>query len=75
MFDKLPNERQPIEVRLGNDWLPATYQDGQFIDAYGMPLNPHQISSWRAPNGMIVPRGPSPRGPSTPAQRSAAKPH
>ena len=51
MFDKLPNDREPIEVRMGNEWQPATYQDGQFVDAYGLPLNPKKISSWRAPNG------------------------
>jgi hypothetical protein len=70
MFDKLPSERQPIEVRLGNDWQPATYQDGQFIDAYGLPLDARKISGWRAPNGMIVPKGTSAQ-----PQRSAAKPH
>jgi len=57
MFDKLPNDRQPIEVRLGNEWQPATYQDGQFIDAYGLPLDPRKISSWRAPNGMASSNG------------------
>jgi len=52
MFDKLPNDRQPIEVRLGDEWQAATYQDGQFIDAYGLPLDAGKISSWRDPNGM-----------------------
>lgn len=57
MFDKLPNDRQPIEVRLGNEWQPATYQDGQFIDAYGLPLDARKISSWRAPNGTAISNG------------------
>lgn len=52
MFDKLPNDRQPIEVRVGDEWQPATYQDGQFIDAYGLPLDAVKVSSWRDPNGM-----------------------
>ena len=54
MFDKLPNDRQMVEVRLENrDWQAATYQDGEFVDAYGMPLDPHKISSWRSPNGNL----------------------
>lgn len=48
MYDKLPSERQPVEVRLENqNWQPATYVDGKFIDAYGMPLNPQKILGWR----------------------------
>ncbi len=52
MFDKLPTDRQNVEVRFDNrDWEPATYVDGEFVDAYGMPLDARKISSWRAPNG------------------------
>jgi hypothetical protein len=52
MFDKLPTDRQNVEVRVDNrDWEPATYVDGEFVDAYGMPLDSRKISSWRAPNG------------------------
>jgi hypothetical protein len=51
MLDKLPNERQIVEVRYGNDWQPATYVDGEFIDRYGMPLDPRKISTWRMPPG------------------------
>lgn len=52
MFDKLPSDRQNVEVRFDNrDWQPAMYVDGEFVDAYGMPLDSRKISSWRAPNG------------------------
>ena len=52
MFDKLPSDRQNVEVRFDNrDWQPAMYVDGEFVDAYGMPLDSGRISSWRAPNG------------------------
>jgi hypothetical protein len=69
MFDKLPNDRQVVEVRVENhDWQAATYQDGEFVDAYGMPLDPQKISNWRSPNGSLhsargsTPRGNTPRG-------------
>ena len=46
--DKLPVDRQIIEVRLGNDaWQPAMFRDGEFLDMYGMPLERRRISSWR----------------------------
>jgi probable HAF family extracellular repeat protein len=52
MYDKLPSDRQNVEVRFDNrDWQPATYVDGEFVDEYGMPLDSRKISSWRAPNG------------------------
>jgi hypothetical protein len=65
MLDKLPNERQLVEVRLGNDWQAATYVDGEFIDMYGMPINPHKISTWRMPIGLS-----NRRGPAAPAKRT-----
>ena len=48
MNDKLPADRQIIEVRLGNDeWQPATFRDGEFVDSYGMTLDRRRVSSWR----------------------------
>lgn len=49
MKDKLPVDRQIIEVRLGNkdEWQPATYRDGEFVDAYGMTLDRRRIAGWR----------------------------
>lgn len=52
MYDKLPEERQAVEVCLNNrEWTPATYQDGQFVDVYGLPLDGKKISSWRGLDG------------------------
>ena len=52
MFDKLPRDQGLRVVRFDNrDWQPAMYVDGEFVDAYGMPLDSGRISSWRAPNG------------------------
>jgi hypothetical protein len=46
--DKLPMDRQVIEVRLGTDqWQPAMFRDGEFVDMYGIPLERRKISSWR----------------------------
>jgi hypothetical protein len=57
MYDELPNERQAVEVRLANrGWQPATYADGEFLDVYGMPLDPYRIVSWRGPSGREVRR-------------------
>lgn len=48
MNDKLPTDRQIIEVRLGNDeWQPAMFRDGEFVDMYGLPIERKSISSWR----------------------------
>jgi hypothetical protein len=45
---KLPMDRQVIEVRLGTDeWQPAMFRDGEFLDLYGIPLERRRISSWR----------------------------
>ena len=47
--ERLPADGQVIEVRLGSgDWQPATYRDGEFVDAYGMPLDRRKVSGWRA---------------------------
>jgi hypothetical protein len=46
--DKLPMDRQVIEVRLGTaEWQPAMFRDGEFVDMYGIPLERRKISSWR----------------------------
>ncbi len=46
--NKLPVDRQIIEVRLGTDaWQPAMFRDGEFVDMYGLPLERRTISSWR----------------------------
>ena len=46
--DKLPMDRQIIEVRLGTDeWQPAMFRDGGFVDMYGIPIERRRISSWR----------------------------
>jgi hypothetical protein len=46
--DQLPSDRQAVQVKFDNcDWQPATYRYGQFVDAYGMPLDPEKISGWR----------------------------
>jgi len=49
--DKLPMDRQVIEVRLGTDeWQPAMFRDGGFVDMYGLPIERRRISSWRPAN-------------------------
>jgi len=63
MYDKLPSDRQHVEVRVGNrDWQPATYVDGEFVDAYGMPLDRHKISGWRDPSRLTPNRPAAPQG-------------
>jgi hypothetical protein len=56
MNDKLPTEQQIIEVRLDkkDEWQPATYRDGEFVDMYGMTLERRRISSWRPANASAV---------------------
>ena len=56
--DKLPMDRQVIEVRLGTDeWQPAMFRDGEFVDMYGIPLERRRISSWRPANANAVNHG------------------
>jgi hypothetical protein len=59
MYDKLPNDRQAVEVCVDNhdEWQAATFQNGEFVDAYGMPLDRRHISNWR------------------PSDNSASRPH
>jgi hypothetical protein len=46
--EKLPMDHQIIEVRLGQgEWQPATFRDGEFVDAYGMSLDRRKVSGWR----------------------------
>lgn len=48
MNKQLPNEWQPILVKLDNrEWQPAIYRHGEFVDIYGLPLDGEKISSWR----------------------------
>jgi hypothetical protein len=55
--EKLPMNQQIVEIRLGQgEWQPATFRDGEFVDAYGMPLDRRKISSWR-PAGSAANRG------------------
>jgi hypothetical protein len=48
MKGELPLERQSVQVKVTDgDWQPAVYQDGQFVDLYGLPLDHRKITSWR----------------------------
>ena len=52
MKGELPLERQAVQVQINNgEWQPATYQDGQFVDLYGLPLDHRKITSWRPAGG------------------------
>ncbi len=52
MKGELPVDRQTVQVQLNNgDWQAATYQDGQFVDLYGLPLDRLKITSWRPAGG------------------------
>ena len=42
-----PQEFQAVQVRIRDGaWQPAVYRNGQFIDRYGLPLDPRWISAW-----------------------------
>ena len=52
MKGELPLDRQAVQVKLNDgDWQPATYQDGQFVDLYGLPLDHRKITAWRPAGG------------------------
>jgi hypothetical protein len=52
MKGELPMDRQAVQIQLNNgDWQAATYQDGQFVDLYGLPLDHRKITSWRPAGG------------------------
>jgi len=52
MKGELPLERQAVQVKLNDgDWQPAVYQDGQFVDLYGLPLDHLKVTSWRPAGG------------------------
>ena len=57
MHTELPAERQPVEVRFNaDDWQPAVFRHGQFVDMYGLPLDSEKITDWRASEqGMPAP--------------------
>jgi hypothetical protein len=62
MKGELPLERQAVQVQLNNgDWQAATYQDGQFVDLYGLPLDHKKITSWRPAGGNAGTRVPADR--------------
>lgn len=43
-----PREGQRVEVRIGaGEWQAATFRHGQFIDIYGLALDPQRISEWQ----------------------------
>ena len=49
--EKIPMDQQVVEVRLADsEWQQAIYKDGEFVDAYGIPLDRKGISSWRPSN-------------------------
>ena len=52
MRGELPMDRQAVQVKINDgDWQAAVYQDGQFVDLYGLPLDHRKISSWRPAGG------------------------
>ena len=60
MKGELPLERQAVQVQINNgEWQAATYQDGQFVDLYGLPLDHRNVTSWRpaggTANGRVAP--------------------
>jgi hypothetical protein len=62
MKGELPLERQAVQVQLNNgDWQAATYQDGQFVDLYGLPLDHKKVTSWRPAGGNAGTRVPADR--------------
>jgi hypothetical protein len=73
MKGELPMERQAVQVKINDgDWQPATYQDGQFVDSYGLPLDAAKISAWKPVGGAVGARPAAPRSVhagSVPAQR------
>lgn len=52
MKGELPMERQAVQVQINDgDWQAAVYQDGQFVDLYGLPLDHRKVTSWRPAGG------------------------
>jgi len=73
MKGELPMDRQAVQVKIDDgDWQAAVYQDGQFVDLYGLPLDSHKISSWRPAGGSADGRAAAnrPLREQRPAQRS-----
>lgn len=51
-----PREGQLVEVRIGaGAWQQATFRRGQFIDIYGLALDPQRISEWQASTAHLPP--------------------
>jgi hypothetical protein len=49
MNHETPDEGQRVEVRVGQGgWQAATWRRGQFIDAYGLVLDPGRVTEWQA---------------------------
>jgi hypothetical protein len=49
MNSETPQEGQDVQVKIGEGaWQSATYRKGQFVDLYGLPLDPNKISDWQA---------------------------
>ncbi len=54
MKGELPMEQQSVQVKIENgEWQAAVYQDGQFVDLYGLPLDRTKISGWRPAGGAV----------------------
>lgn len=54
MKGELPMERQAVQVKINDgEWQPAIYQDGQFVDLYGLPLDHRKVTSWRPAGGSM----------------------
>ena len=54
MKGELPMDRQAVQVKINDgDWQAAVYQDGQFVDLYGLPLDHKKISSWLPAGGSV----------------------
>ena len=74
MKGELPMDRQAVQVKINDgDWQAAVYQDGQFVDLYGLPLDGTKISIWRPAGGSADGRPAANRplrGEPRPAQRT-----
>ena len=58
MNPESPREGQAVQVRIGDGaWQPATFRRGQFVDIYGLALDPQRISEWQASTSRASPEG------------------
>ena len=51
MQGETPREGQDVQVNLGGRWQVARYRRGQFVDVYGLPLDPERITEWQGVEG------------------------